>query len=334
MIYYKKNNQGKYEKNIKKSFKLEKDIQNLVEENLKTFFDLELIKSEFSFKKTRFDTLCFDERNSTFVIIEYKRNQNYSVIDQGYTYLSLLLNNKADFVLSYNEILGKKLKKEKVDWSQARIIFISPEFSFYQKTAINFKNIPFELYEITSYDDGIGLKKLRTNSEVDISSTFPNGSKINKIKKVQEEILKYDEDYHLNKNKRRPENVKNLYFILKEKILEIDNNIVPVFKKTTIGFKLNRIFADLIIYNGGVIIHLNIKYGTINDPRNLIEDVSEKGHWGSGDCKIYFKKTEDLDYIIGLIKHSYENQKWDKKRLIIKINLFYLLKNFCISRKE
>lgn len=32
------------------------------------------------------------------MIIEYKRDKNFSVIDQGYAYLSLMLNNKADFI--------------------------------------------------------------------------------------------------------------------------------------------------------------------------------------------------------------------------------------------
>ena len=52
-----------------------------------------------------------------------------------------------------------------------------------------------------------------------------------------------------------------------------------------------------------------MKYGTLDDPLNLIKDVTNIGHWGSGDCKIIFKKIENLDYIIGLIKQSYENQK-------------------------
>ncbi|MGI6481685.1 MAG: hypothetical protein ACOX08_00215, partial [Methanobacterium sp.] len=40
------------------------------------------------------------------------KSSNFSVIDQGYAYLALLLNNTADFILEYNEskddFLGKK----------------------------------------------------------------------------------------------------------------------------------------------------------------------------------------------------------------------------------
>jgi hypothetical protein len=41
-------------------FKLEKDIQTLVEENLETLFGLELVKSEFQLNGLRIDTLGFD----------------------------------------------------------------------------------------------------------------------------------------------------------------------------------------------------------------------------------------------------------------------------------
>jgi RecB family endonuclease NucS len=85
-----------------KPFKLERDIQNLVEKNTETFFQLEFISSELTVGKYRIDSLCYDNENNSFVIIEYKKGNSYSVIDQGYTYLQLLLNNKIRF--SFNPL--------------------------------------------------------------------------------------------------------------------------------------------------------------------------------------------------------------------------------------
>lgn len=84
-------------------FKLEKEIQNIVERNLQTLLGLDFIKTEFSIGSFRIDSLAFDSEKKSFVIIEYKRDKNFSVIDQGYAYLSLMLNNKAEFILEYNE---------------------------------------------------------------------------------------------------------------------------------------------------------------------------------------------------------------------------------------
>ncbi len=68
-------------------FKLEKEIQNLTEQNLATIFGLDFVRSEFSLNNFRLDTLAFDKDAASFVIIEYKRDKNFSVIDQGYAYL-------------------------------------------------------------------------------------------------------------------------------------------------------------------------------------------------------------------------------------------------------
>ena len=84
-------------------FLLEKDIQTLVEANIYDLFGYSFVSSEFSVSNYRLDSLCFDEENSSFVIIEYKKGSSYSVIDQGYSYLSTMLNNKAEFILEYNE---------------------------------------------------------------------------------------------------------------------------------------------------------------------------------------------------------------------------------------
>lgn len=107
-------------------FKLERDIQRLFEANLPLIMELELVKSEFTIKNKRIDTLAFDPQSCAFIIIEYKRDKNISVVDQGFTYLSLMLENRADFIVEYNEVCGGNMKRDDVDWSQTRVVFVSP----------------------------------------------------------------------------------------------------------------------------------------------------------------------------------------------------------------
>ena len=288
-------------------FKLEKDIQDVVEENLEELFGLEFVKSELSVEGFRFDTLCFDKETNSFVIIEYKKGTNYSVIDQGYTYLSVLLNNKSDFILEYNETKDHTLKRDDVDWSQSRIIFISPKFSEYQKTSINFKNVPFELWEISRFrNDTIGLNRIETRSDVDINTTTKDEKNV--VKQVSKEVVKIDEDYHLWKSKNRPREIVELYQVLKNRILQLGDDIEVKFNKQTIGFKRYRTFSDLIIYNRGIIVMINLKKGELNDPMNRTEDVSQKGKWGNGDYRVKLQSENDLEYVMSLIKQSYDKQ--------------------------
>jgi len=93
-----------------KSIDLEKDIQKLTEENLEVIFGLQFVSTEFALQNFRIDTLAFDKEANAFVIVEYKRDRSFSVIDQGYAYLALMLNNKADFILEYNEKAKENLK--------------------------------------------------------------------------------------------------------------------------------------------------------------------------------------------------------------------------------
>lgn len=288
-------------------FGLEKDIQNVVENSLGELFDLEFVKSEFSIQGFRFDTLCFDEENKSFVIIEYKKGSSYSVIDQGYTYLSILLNNKSDFILEYNETKDKTLKRDEIEWEQSRIIFISPKFSEFQKNSINFKNIPFELWEITRFKNNtIGLNKLETSSDVDINTTIKDEKSV--VRRVSSEVVKIDENYHIYKSKNRPQSVIDLYFKLKERILQLGEDIDIKYLKQTIGFKRYRTFTDIIFYNGGLGVMINLKKGELNDPLNKTEDLSEKGSWGNGEYRIWLGGEEDFEYTIDLIRQSYNKQ--------------------------
>ena len=48
------------------TFKLEKDIQSVVESNIEMLFGLEFVKSEFSLGGFRLDSICFDNVASRY----------------------------------------------------------------------------------------------------------------------------------------------------------------------------------------------------------------------------------------------------------------------------
>nr|WP_198923705.1 hypothetical protein [Rappaport israeli] len=51
-------------------------------------------------------------------------------------------------------------------------------------------------------------------------------------------------------------------------------------------------------------IWINLKAGQLNDAKNLAKDVSGIGHLGTGDYQINVNDTEDLEYIMSLIKQA------------------------------
>ena len=202
-----------------KPFNLEKDIQKIVEENTQELFNVQYVKSEFSLGDFRIDTLCFDEENNSFVIIEYKKGKSYSVIDQGYSYLSLMLNNKSDFILEYNENKKNNLKRGDVDWGSSKVIFISPSFNTYQKNSVNFQDVPFELWEIKKYSNNmISLNQHQSSSKESIQNL--EGKKNSIIKDVGKEVRVVSEDeLFVGKD----EGIHDLFQQMKEKILDWEN---------------------------------------------------------------------------------------------------------------
>ncbi len=281
-------------------FKLEKDIQSLVENNLQLLFGLEFVKTEFQLNGLRIDSLGFDQQSKSFVIIEYKKSKNYSVIDQGYSYLSLLLNNKADFILEYLERTNKTLRKNDVDWSQSRVIFISPQFTTYQKQSIEFKDLPFELWEIKRYsNDTIALNQHRSSSQESVKTI---STKDKRADQVSKEIVVYTEEDHYKKGNP---SVQELAISLKDRILELENiQINPV--KQYIGFKLNkRVIVDFEVQKTKLRLRVNLKKGNLDDHKKLFRDVSNIGTFGVGDYETIVTRDSDLDYLMSLIKQSY-----------------------------
>ena len=233
-------------------FKLEKEIQDIIENNTEELFGLRMVKSEFTVGDFRLDSLCFDEETNSFVIIEYKRDKSYSVIDQGYSYLSTMLNNKSDFVLEFNETMKETLKRDSIDWSQSRIIFVSPSFSSYQKTSVDFKDVPFELWEISRFSNNtIGLNQISSTSKESIKGVGKEKSTV--INNVTDEIKVFDEDSHL---KNVSEKVKSLYFELKERSSNWDG-IEFRFKKNYVSLlNKNKVKVYLNIQKNQIKIHM------------------------------------------------------------------------------
>lgn len=285
-----------------KPFKYEKEIQQLIEKNLNILLNLKFIKSEFALNNFRIDTLAFDTESNSFVIIEYKRDKTFSVVDQGYAYLSLMLNNKADFILEYNESQDETLKRKNIDWSQSRVIFISPSFTTYQKEAINFKDLPIELWEIKRFEnDTIRFEQIPKTNAIESIKTISRSSD-EAVDKVNKEIKVFTETDHLQKGEFE---TRELYEKLKERLLTLDDNISLQPKKQTIGFKIgNSIFCDVVILSKNLKIYLNLKSGDLLDERKLARDVSNVGHWGNGSYEIKMFDTENLEYILSLIKQS------------------------------
>ena len=319
MELYNLNNNNLEEVNLI-PFKLEKDIQALVEKNTESIFELEFIESEFRVEKYRIDTLCFDIENNSFVIVEYKKGSNYSFVDQGMTYLQLMLNNKADFLLRLSQHKGEVLEMKDVDWSQSKIIFVAESFNSYQKDSVNFDNLPFELWEIKRFSNNtIVFNKHKSNSSESIGS-LTDTKKNSALNEINKEVKVFTENDHLSKS---DDLIVEKWNELKELIIELDGvEIVPKRQYISLLFedKKNKTIAYFHFQKKGIKVEFsrgNVysdgrtskNFFILDDPKGIAKEDSWT--WKSGAkgnvYKVSIYEDSDLDYIMFLIKQKYKN---------------------------
>lgn len=286
------------------NFKLEKDIQSFVEKHIPDILgeEYEFVCTEFSVGNFRIDTLAFNKETKSFILIEDKKVENKSLVDQGLTYLKLLKDRRADFILKYNEIKKTNYNINDIDISQSKVIFFSPYYNKYQIYSSDYQNIPFDLYKITKYEDDIvDIEKIEKTSK----EKFNNEIFKELTKEDKNEIKVYTEEDHLA---RASEALKETYEALKDKILELGDIDIDV-KKVYIAFKGRRNIVDIEVMQKKLIVFINVKKGTLNDPMNILSDISNIGHHGNGDYSFDIYKQDDIDMIIPFIKKSYEINK-------------------------
>ena len=285
-----------------KPFKSEKELQTLCENNLNKFINLEFVDTEFSVSDFRLDTVAFDKEVSAFVIIEYKNQRNISVIDQGYTYLSTMFNHKADFVLRYNIKFQENKDLNDFDWSQSRVIFISPHFTKYQINSINFKDLPIELWKIKRYQNNtVSFEQIvSANSDESIKSIAPILDMDIK-QEVSKETKTYSEKELMDV---ADDNIIDIYNELRDYILSLDDNITLKPTKLYIGFNRGRkSVVSIKLQRKSLILWINTNPNELDDPKKIIKDVTKIGHHGNGNSQINISSSENIGYVEDLLKY-------------------------------
>lgn len=287
-------------------FQSEKELQTLCENNLKNLINLDFVDTEFSVVDFRLDTIAYDKEVNAFAIIEYKNQRNVSVIDQGYTYLSTMFNHKADFVLRYNIKFQDKKDLNDFDWSQSRVIFISPNFTKYQINSINFKDLPIELWKIKRYrNNTLSFEQIVSGSSDESIKSIAPVLDSDTNKEVSKETKTYTEKDLVAV---ASDNIVDIYYELKDYILGLDDNISIKPTKLYVGFNRGRkSIVSIKLQKKSLIMWINADPKTFNDSKNIIKDVTNIGHHGNGNSQINISNSNDIGYIEDLLKSFISN---------------------------
>lgn len=292
-------------------FKLEKDLQKLIEENIETIFNCKFVASEFStgnIHSGRIDTLAISEDNNP-VIIEYKKVASSDLINQSLYYLHWIKDHKGDFQIAVNKTQGKEVK---IDWSEIRVICLAPEYKKYDLHAVQVMGANIELWQYKTYENGIlsieeVYKRATTSSHQD-ANDFNGKNPIMVEAGKKAALTRKTATYTIEEHFENLENhILELFNAVRDYIVTLDSSIEETPKKNYIAYKTSQNFTCLQTYKKKLTLYLKLNPDEIKPIPKQGRDVRKIGHFGTGDFELIIKNIQDFEETKHLINEAYKN---------------------------
>jgi predicted transport protein len=287
----------------------ERGLQRLIEANLEPLFGVRFVATEFATgqkHRGRIDTLGLDQDGSP-VIVEYKLTSHDNVMNQGLFYLDWLMDHRGDFEMAARSRLGEA----EVTWGAPRLILLASTFSRYDQYAVNRIDERIELWTYTLYEGGLLSVELLSSEEV--PSPRAKETQVARSPRKPRALPSheplttgkdtYDLKHHLLK---MSPTTQALFELLKEGILDLGDDVTERFMNQYIGYRRLKNFCEVV----GLRSKLNVFIdGPIIDEHGIGEDMTNKGHWGTGNLRTEVASEDDIAPVMDLIAQAYALQE-------------------------
>ena len=274
-----------------KPVKLEKKMQSLIEKNLEEMLGIRFLNSEYDTGEKhggRIDTLGLDENDSP-VILEYKKTKNQNVINQGLYYFDWLVDHKAEF----EGLVRKEIDNDtEVDWTSPRLVCIAPDFTKYDSHAVEQIGQNIELMRFERYSDGLLLLEL-----------------VNAVESAETERSSHREYTTVGeKLDNANENLTQIFNELDEFLLSLGDDVQKKELKYYYAYKTIRNFASVDVRPNQekLLLYLKVNPKKLEVTPDIARDVTDIGHYGTGDFEITITQDKDLEASKEYIEMSYE----------------------------
>lgn len=199
--------------------------------------------------------------------------------------------------------LGKPAA-ETVDWSAPRLICIAGDFNRYDDHAVKQIQRNIELIRYRRFGPDLLMLDLvaATAAKGGISDAKPIlsgevAATPNKYKAIGTVLTELDAG------------MVDRFEALKAFLLALGDDVQETTLRFYIAFKRIKNFAcvEFRPTTGKILLFVKVDPATVTLEPGFTRDVSQVGHFGTGDLEITFPKPEDLERAMPLIKRSYED---------------------------
>ena len=292
------------------NFPTEKALQTLVEGNLDAVFKCRLIATEFSTgaqHSGRIDTLALSEDNNP-VIIEYKKVESSNLITQSLFYLSWIYDHRGDFEIAAQKALGSKVQ---VDWSDVRVICIAPNYQRYDLHAVRALGGNLELWTYRLYSNGVlyfepvqqGLEGAG-NDSLSGPGKDPVMVAAGKKAAVTRATGSYTFDQHIE---AKPVAMRDMALAVNDYVISLHSQIEVAPKKLYVAYRISQNFLCMEVQKKQVLLYLKLDPKKVAGPKGLSRDVTNIGHFGTGDLEITLSTLGNLEEAKPFIELAYQN---------------------------
>lgn len=294
------------------NFPTEKALQTLIEQNLGPIFNCRFVASEFptgSQHGGRIDTLALSEDDNP-VIIEYKKVESSELVNQSLFYLSWLNDHRGDFTLAVHKALGLKAE---IDWSETRVICIAPNYRKYDLHAVQMMGQNIELWSYRRF----------TNDTFYLEEVYPAGGGVDvateKVAEGGKNPVMVAAGYKAAMTKKtatwtfeqhidnKPAQIRELVLAADEFIRSLSATIEMAPKKQYIAYRTTQNIVCMEVQQKKICLFLKLNPKTHKGPEGISRDVSELGHFGTGDIEVTLRTPEDLERTKPWIVKAYES---------------------------
>ncbi|MCG7756322.1 MAG: DUF5655 domain-containing protein [Nitrosomonas sp.] len=288
------------------NFSIEKELQLLIEKNLATIFNCRFVASEFStgaLHAGRIDSLALSEDDNP-VIIEYKKVESSELINQSLFYLHWIQDHKGDFEITVQRTLGNNIK---VDWSDIRVICIAPNYKKYDLHAVQVMGANIELWKYRLFrNSSLYLEEVFqvAKSSVSIQVNDKNPVMVEAGKKAAQvrATATYAFEEHLEGKQKT---IQSLIHSIREYILGLDPAIEEIPKKFYVAYKISQNIVCMWAQSNHVKLFVKLKASDIKSPPKSYRDVTNIGHYGTGDSEFTISSDSEFEEIKSYIELAY-----------------------------
>ena len=100
----------------------------------------------------------------------------------------------------------------------------------------------------------------------------------------------------------------DLFQQLRDHILNLDTSVSERITRYYIGYSMNTTFVVIFPQATRLRLLLNLPFSDINDPQGVCRDLANMNHHQLGDIEAGLYSTDELDYIMFLIRQAFEKQ--------------------------